>query len=424
MYFFSLLKLSNIALIFKITGVALGFLFSLLIANKYGPSVLGVYTLALNLFHIAVTLSLVGLDTALVKYIASFGKDLNKTRGLHKKSLAITAITSVSISFFLYQSAGYISLYIFKNIDLKLFIEMFSIVILPFTFLKVNLSIVRACRKTLQYSLLEYVSVFVFAIIIFLLLEINRNNSINIVTSQVTAYFITLIISLIYIYKSIYRENLKISNNIESLALLKTSLPMLMVTSISMVVAWTDIFILGIFKDDYTVGLYSVAIKISTTMSFGLMAINVVVAPLFSKEFANKKYRKLIKLLSNATKISAFFGIFIGVLLLLFSDMILSFFGSEFIAVKDVLYILIVSQIFNTASGPIFMFMNMTGHHSIVLKIYGFVSIVNGLMSYVFVINYGMAGVAIATCISSLLQQVLGLFFKNRVIKIDMTHAN
>ena len=64
--------------------------------------------------------------------------------------------------------------------------------------------------------------------------------------------------------------------------LLRTSMPLLVVNSMTLILGWTDVLVLGIWRGAAEVGIYGIAMRLAVLTAFILSAVNVVVAPQFA----------------------------------------------------------------------------------------------------------------------------------------------
>ncbi|HHH52535.1 MAG TPA: hypothetical protein ENK91_02670, partial [Bacteroidetes bacterium] len=242
-----LLKGSSLAFIFRILGIGIGYIFTLLIARWYGADTLGLFIISLTLLNIFTTISIFGFDTALVKYIAKYNsKNQNSLiNEVYQKALIITIILSSLISLFIFYNANYISSNIFNNNKLLEFIEIISFAILPFTYLFVNLALLRGLKKITLYAFFKNIAITIVSIILLILLHffIIDNNTI-VIYSQFLAIVVSMIMSFYYVFRTI-NISFIFHKILTYKKILKVSFPMLLTSSMILVMNWSDILMLG-----------------------------------------------------------------------------------------------------------------------------------------------------------------------------------
>ena len=104
--------------------------------------------------------------------------------------------------------------------------------------------------------------------------------------------------------------------------------------------------------------------------------------------------------------------------LFVFSEFILSLFGEQFIKAKYVLWVLLLGQLIRSLSGPIVIYMNMTGKQN---KMHQFLFLglgINILLNWIFIPMFGMQGAAYATVISIIVWSGIAVAYAYKKDKI------
>jgi len=129
-------KGTGIIFIGTIIGMLLGFIGRIIIVRFTTQTEYGIYSLALVIISIFVTISTLGLSEGSTRYIAYFrGKnEEGKVRGVISSSLKIAIIASISLSAISFFASDFISTSIFHAPELSTPLKIFSIAI-PFTVL-------------------------------------------------------------------------------------------------------------------------------------------------------------------------------------------------------------------------------------------------------------------------------------------------
>src|SRR5699024_9680690 len=140
---------------------------------------------------------------------------------------------------------------------------------------------------------------------------------------------------------------------------LKVTLPLLLISGFLMILNRLDIIMLGILSTKAQVGIYNVAYKVSTVVTFILMAVNAIAAPTISELYHQNKMKELEQLATTTIHLIFWPTLIVSILLVFFSNFILGLFGTEFSAGKTLLYILLISQLFAASTGCVGNFLNM-----------------------------------------------------------------
>ena len=152
-----LVKGSSIAFIFRILGMCFGYIFIFLIARWYGSEAVGSFSLSFTLLHIFTTIGVFGFDNSLIKFISDFNSNnkLDLVKEIYKKSLYITIPLGIILSVFLYYSANFFALVVFKNENLELFFQIAALAIPALIILRINATVFRGLKKIKLFSILR-----------------------------------------------------------------------------------------------------------------------------------------------------------------------------------------------------------------------------------------------------------------------------
>jgi O-antigen/teichoic acid export membrane protein len=416
-----LLRGSSVAFVFRILGIGLGYVFTLFITHGYGAEAMGVFALSLTVLQIAAVFSRLGMDTALLRYT---GENANKTNGfsvignIYKKILKVTLPVSALMAILLYLLSPSIAVNIFHKENMTTAFQLASLGIVPMVMLFVHKEALRGLKKIGSYSFFNSVAISMFASLslMFIFLFDDISNTMPVI-AQISAITIAAILAI-----WIWRKELKKSTDsikethtkaeeLRYRTLLSVALPMMLASSLFMIMNWTDTLILGAFKNGEEVGIYNVALKVSMLTSIALMAINSIAAPKFAEMWGNKDMIGLDRVVKQSTKIIFWTSFPILIIFLIFPTYILKAFGNEFVTGATVLIILTFGQFINAISGSTCTILSMTGNQVIVQNILIFSIIINLILNYSLVENYGMIGVAVATVISTMTWNFSMIFF-------------
>ncbi|PWB25294.1 polysaccharide biosynthesis C-terminal domain-containing protein, partial [Flavobacterium sp. HTF] len=162
-----------------------------------------------------------------------------------------------------------------------------------------------------------------------------------------------------------------------------------------------DILFLKKYRNDETVAFYSVGVKLMTIVSIIIITINITISAKISEHFSDQNRSELARILRNSSR--TIFGITLPVIVLLsiFSDYILSFFGEGYIAAKQAFLILIIGQGVCSAFGSASVYLNMTGRQHIYQIILIMAVVINFVLNLFLIPVYGMSGAAVAFVSSS-----------------------
>jgi O-antigen/teichoic acid export membrane protein len=202
--------------------------------------------------------------------------------------------------------------------------------------------------------------------------------------------------------------------------LLRTSMPLLLVNSMTLMLGWTDVLVLGMWRDAAEVGIYGIAMRVALLTAFILSAINVVVAPQFAALHAEGNTAALRRLAQQSafwTLVAAAPAILV---LLLVPDLILQIFGPQFREGAGALRILALGQFVNVATGSVAILLVMTGHEKLMRNIVAASAALNLLGNLVLVPRYGAIGAATSTAFSLAFMNIVSWLMVRKKLHIDV----
>ena len=120
-------------------------------------------------------------------------------------------------------------------------------------------------------------------------------------------------------------------------------------------------------------------------------------------------------LIKRSSKIIFFITIPILILIIVFAESILGFFGTDFMVSKKTLYILMIGQFINILCGSVGYILLMTDKQNIFKNIMVLATFFNIVMNIILIPLYSINGAAIASSISLILWNVIsfGYIYRN-----------
>lgn len=405
---------SATSLILKITGMFIGYVVMMYIAKKFGAESIGIYNIILSTLTLVSLLSACGINISVLRYAGEFNKkaEIAKLKQLHYFSIQIVGPISIVLSLVLYFSADYIAQHFFENLAYVKGLQLAAIALPFFSLATVSVEYIRGL-KIIKVS--EYFRTVNRPLInLFIIIgggTLGILNKLLPVYGLITATIITCITIEIFIWIKTKNIPSIIQSTFTRKDLLSTSLPMMITSIASYILGNISLFILEIDRTTEEVGIFSIALKLSLLASIALTVINTISAPKFSELFWSNDLHQLQKLVNQSSKMIFIASICLSFFLALFSHTILGFFGEQFIAAQTTLYILILSQLINAATGSVGVFMNMTGHAKTLRNIVVISSIAVVALSFIIIPTYGVIGAAITILLGSIFVNVFAAIY-------------
>jgi O-antigen/teichoic acid export membrane protein len=404
-----LAKTSIIVFIGVILSKLFTYAYRVIVARFYGPELYGLYSLTLMIFGWLTALASLGLVDGLVRYTSLYRgqKQENKINFIFKTSLIISIFSSILAAFLLFFLAEFISISIFHNAELIIFLKFFAILI-PFAIIsRLYLSIIRAYEKISVYSFLNnivYTGTILISILLFIFLGIEKNLSI------IFSYFLGPISVLIIAYlffrfklsKLLFKKELDDKEKAKTrYALLSYSWPLMFLGIFTTIFYWVDSFTIGYFQGVTEVGFYNAAIPIVALLGILPDLFMQLFLPLITKEYSKNNSEVITQLSKQVSKWIFLLNIPVFLLIFIFPGAIINIlFGEQYLVAETALRILSVGGIISSVIGLSCTLISAIGRSKLVLGNIILVTIINLLLNFLLVPEYGINGAAIATTIS------------------------
>ncbi len=177
------------------------------------------------------------------------------------------------------------------------------------------------------------------------------------------------------------------------------SFPLLLVSGMRFLLQQTDVLVVGAVLGTREAGIYAVATRLTRLVALGLLAVNAISAPLTAELFAAGDKGGLERMTLTAAWLSTAACVPAALALVWLREPVLRFFGPEFLAGAGVLVLLALAQVVNAMTGPVGWLLNMTGHHQVNARILVWVAGANALLSWPATSWLGLEGAAVVTAV-------------------------
>lgn len=419
-----LLRASTGTFAVKIGGAGIAFFIQIWLARLLEVSQYGIYIYVLAWTNFLLLFAKAGMDVAVVRYIPIYlrNQDWGLFRGLISDSLRKVLLFSVCISasmllvtYSLAEQIGREQMYTFWVASVLL--PMLSITSLRNGALQGMRYVVRA---QVPEAIIRPLMLGILASIMYLYLE-GDFNSVHAMYSNIAAAGLAFLVGTYWLIKRLPREVISATPEYSRNEWLKMSLPMFFIAGMNLLLQQTDIMMLGVLLGTDSTGIYGAAARIAALVTFGLAAVNSIVAPLISEYYSRGKMHELQRMITLAARGIFGFTIVICAGLFFLGEFILGLFGDGFRVGYPPLAVLLVGQAISAIAGSVGFLMVMTGHQMTAAKIIGVSALLNIALNIILIPMYGIIGAAVATAISAATWNMVMLFYVKNNININPT---
>jgi len=428
-----IVKTSFIVLIGLIISKILGHVYRIIIARYFGPEIYGLFTLALTIISFFANIAAFGFLDGLLRFIPLLRakKRQNEINYLIRKTrnfYIVIGLVSTALLFFL---SEFISINIFHNYSLTIFLKIMSLTIFISLSLNTYLGLLRAYEQIGWYSFIF--NIFqniarVSLLVTLVLLGLNSSGNV-VVWSWVFTSFLTLILSYFvcrYKIKEIFKRYKKQDYPRLNKEFFKYSWPTIFYSIIGFVFYWIDTFSLGFYKSVVEVGIYNAAIPIAALIGTIPELFMQLFYPMINREYSNKKFKLIEQLSKQVTKWIFMMGLPIFILIFFFPGAAINLlFGAEYLPAENALRILLIGAFISALFAVCNNLISMLGKSKLVLFNISCAALINLILNSILVplpkilsINNsnGMIGASTATLASILFLNSLFIFQTKRYL--------
>ena len=403
-----LAKSSIIVFIGLFLSKVMAYAYRIIIARYFGAEIYGLFSLALILITLFTSFASFGLIDGLIRFISFYrGKNQNdKIRYLFRYAIIFLAISSILSGLLLFALSQFISVRIFHDARLIIFLRFFSILV-PLTLISnALLSVIKGYEKIGWYSFIANIiqnvtKLLVLALFIFLGFGVSAvifSQILAVFSVLLAAYFVCRCLIVVIFQKSHINKRSKVQLKKD---LFSYSWPIIFASILSSIFYWADSLSIGYFKTAFDVGLYNAAVPLLYLFNLIQEAFSQLFLPLVTKEFS-KNNKSLVKELSKqVTKWVFIFSVPLFLILFVFPEQIIVlFFGQEFVLASSVLRILSIGGFLSFIVPVATSLILMAGKSKLLLTNLIFATGLNLFLNIMLIPMYGLNGAAIATSVS------------------------
>lgn len=406
----SILTGSSIFVVGQLLSRGLEFVIKVALARVLGPSIFGVFVFGMRLIRFARMGSQLGSESALLRYLPMH-KETGQHDTLLSTVLAVSLFFSSLLAVLLYVFSSYINKYTISD---DYFIAIFSILILTLPILAGIEIVTTAFRadKRLEYRVFVNDLVYPSARLLFIGIAIGVGVSVfGIISAVVVAAAIAFLASVVILLRDGFRPSIGFSAESRSVicSYYKFALPMVGSRLGSLLYNNVDIFMLGILASASDVGIYSIALSLAIFIKLPLEAAHQLFPPVVSSLYEEGRHREIEAVYETVTRWTVTTSLFLAGGLLVYRHEILSLFGPEYTSASSLIIFLAVGQLVCALVGPSGYLLLMTDHPYLdsANQIGG--GLLNAVLNYLLIIEYGALGAAVATAVSIIISNLARL---------------
>jgi O-antigen/teichoic acid export membrane protein len=411
---------SFFTLFLRLSGVLFIFLTTFLFTNNYESEVVGQYDFIRSYFLVIGSLIMLSSDQTILFLIGRYNNSSQTIIDVYKKILFITFILYV-LNNLCFRIFFYFDIFSVNKITESLIMKS-NLVLFFYCVYLINIEILRALEYTFVSETFRNIIKYLPLMVGFLCLN-TLGMSNQIIDFFIYGFIFIAVFSSIILFFLFKKHNKTFDSNYTKDTfkfIIKYSLPVTLSTVSLYLLSSIDIFFLKYFFGDNYVAYYSVAFKIISFISVAINAIGLSVATALAYNYKKGDFDALKKIVNSSAKLIFYFSMTFSVFVLIFSELILSVFGKEYLISQETLIFLIIGNLVASISGNTYMYLLMTNKGKVLGKLIFSAAIINVVLNFVLIPSFSLKGAAISSIISILFWNYLGAYFIYKQDKINI----
>jgi len=405
----------------RISGVILFFGLTLFLTNNFDPSLVGQYDFSRSLLIFLGALSVFGMHQSVIYYggyLASIDNLWYIKRIYYKMVLMILIIST--LVFFASLLLKIESIGTLFNTSLSATVEKTVLTLFFYGLTMFNIDVFRGIKKIylseFHRNIIRYTLFFIGILVIYF----TNNESYLVDVFLLNFAILALLSTMILLFIFSGNEYEKGVVNISYKEIIKRSAPMAVSAASFLLMQSLDILMLANFTNYELVAYYGSAVKLTMIIALVLASVNSVITPQIAELFASEKMGILRDRIKKGTRLIFIITFPMILILGIMPSFILGFFGENYISAKNALWILLAGQVINSLCGSVGVYLNMTGKQRPFQRILVSALILNIVLNYFLIPEFGMSGAAIATSTSMILWNIIAVIYVYRKDKIKV----
>lgn len=376
---------------------ASSFLFNLVLTRFLGAHLYGIYAYAAMLVAVCKIFTNLGSDKALLRYLPEHADDSARRNVVVGLASATSLGGSLVAAAALYTFAPTIATLTLDEPLLTDVLRIFALIIVFETLVEIVNSTFRALELLEYQVLIAKISQPLLQLIAVVIALVLGYSLLGAMAALVVATIILFLVAVwLFLSKTSLRPSLENAGE-QAAGYYNFSVPLTFKDMGQILYARVDIFMVGLFLSSTVVGIYNIAVLVAGLLVLPLTAFNQLFPPIASRLYSNGKIEELESVYKVVTRWTFTVSLLLAVGAFVYRTELLAIFGEEFTAGAIVLTLFILGQLTNCAAGPSGYLLMMTSHQYVLLvNQWGF-GLLNVVLNYYMILNYGMIGAAAAT---------------------------
>lgn len=397
----------------------------ILAAHFLGVASYGLFALALMLAKVGEILAVFGLPLSVLHYLPVHlsRKEPEQALGVILGAVLLPLTLGLSFALLLLLGGDWIAANIFGQPQAGRFIAVVGLAIPLLALADLLGNVARGFGRALPYIIIRNLTPALCYMAVLIVLSVRHGPPLGAAYGYIAGIGVGASIGVGFVLR-LARHHIGRRRPVMQVARLYSyAIPVALNSVVSLAMVWTDLFLLGIFTDASTIGIYRGCMQIVLGFDLVWNACSAATAPIYPVLLADRRLAHLQGTYSAAVRLSALLAIPIVLIILVNSGDILGLLGPGFSAGAPALFVLACGQFIKVMFGNASVVLIVGGRQSLEAA-NGFLAAgLNLTLNLLLVPRYGLLGAAIATATSLIALGILRAVQLRRVMALHTLDA-
>lgn len=381
-----------------ITG-ALMFGLNIVVARRLGVDGAGLFFLALTVVTFASVLGRLGLDSAVVRFVASaqVSGRWSRVRGIARRAVLLAFLASLALAAAVALSADWAARVLFDEPDLTGPLLWMALGIVPLALTRLGAQLLKGLKR-IFFSQITLAVVPAASIPAVLVLGGSYGTQ-GAAAGYAGAAALAALLGL-GLWRVALTGHPGAADTGDLSPLMQAARPLFVLDVLNLILSWSAPFLIGVWRPASEVALYNVAHRTAFLTTLMLTAVNSIAAPKFAELYHRKDLDSLGSTARNSARMMALLALPVLLVFVAFPGFVMGLFGPGFEVGAGVLVILAVGQFVNVSTGSVGFVLIMTGRERTARTNAAVAAGVSIALQVVLIPRFGAYGAAVATAVS------------------------
>ena len=408
------IKKSSLSLVFRLFGLGVGYLITIIISNAKGAEALGLFSWAWSFSQIFAAVSKMGLDYYMIPTVAWLYQGGKNTRGdqyFLEILIHILIFSSAILIFFIVVKDIFLSNFAILNDDSSVLYAIF-LCAMSLSIFQSIIEFLKAKGDVLTASFFQNLTILLILIIcIFVLYVFGVLQEISVAHLLMLSFISATCLILFAALKQIGRGTLRIQIPRIKIKRFIKGFPFMLQAFWVLALTWIDVILMGFWASPEEVGVYSAVSRLASLSTIVLFTLNGIVLKDMAVALKSANRNNLTHLITRITFFNQGLSLLGISMLWVVSGYALLLFGEEFVTGEIALKILLIGYLINLAFGPTDLVLQLGGKPVRVVYAAALGVIANIFLASYLIPLYGVVGASISTAVSLVIFRVITIYY-------------